>query len=264
MCPCSLSQLLAGVSLLASAALVSGALVSGAPGTQLFAQTQAAPRVTETVFKLSGGEEMLYGISLPAGYDSESNDPRPLILALHPGGRAPYYGSNFMRQIVEPALRGWRAVIVAPDVPARSWANEDSEQAVLALLDDVLENHTIDRARILVTGFSMGGRGTWYMATRHADLFTGAIPVAASRGDDSLDGLGAMPVFIIHSPDDEVVPYGPAEETAGLLAERGHPVQMTRLAGASHYMMGDYVAPLQAAGDWMKERWQAGQVEVGR
>ena len=171
MCPCS-----------RPAALVSGALVSGAPGTQLFAQTQAAPRVTETVFKLSGGEEMLYGISLPAGYDSESSDPRPLILALHPGGRAPYYGSNFMRQIVEPALRGWGAVIVAPDVPAPSWANEDSEQAVLALLDDVLENHTIDRARILVTGFSMGGRGTWYMATRHADLFTGAIRLRRLEG----------------------------------------------------------------------------------
>ena len=252
-------RFLTGVSLLAVAALV-----SEAPGTQLFAQTQAAPRVTETVFKLAGGEEMLYAISLPAGYDGDSNDRRPLILALHPGGRASYYGSNFMRQIVEPALRGWGAVIVAPDVPTRSWANEDSEQAVLAFLNDVLENHAVDRARILVTGFSMGGRGTWYMATRHADLFTGAIPIAASRGDDSLDGLGAMPVYLIHSPDDEVVPYGPAEETALLLAERGHPVQMTRLTGASHNMMGDYVAPLRAAGEWMKEQWQAGEVEVGR
>ena len=59
-------------------------------------------------------------------------------------------------------------------------------------------------------------------------------------------------------------PYGPAEETALLLAERGHPVQMTRLTGASHNMMGDYVAPLRAAGEWMKEQWQAGEVEVGR
>ena len=244
-------RFLAGVSLLTAAALV-----SEVPGTQLFAQTHAAPRVTETVFKLAGGDEMTYAISLPAGYDGDSDDPRPLILALHPGGRARYYGSDFMRGIVDPALHGWRAVIVAPDVPTQSWANEDSEQAVLALLNDVLENHTIDRARILVTGFSMGGRGTWYMATRHADFFTGAIPIAASRGDDSLDGLGDMPVYLIHSPDDEVVPYGPVEETARLLAERGHAVQMIGLAGASHNMMGDYIAPLRAAGEWMKEQWQ--------
>ena len=253
-------RFLTRVSLFASAALVSAALVPGVPGIQLFAQTQAAPDVTETVFELASGDEMRYAISLPAGYDGDSDDPRPLILALHPGGRARYYGSDFMQRIVDPALRGWGAVIVAPDVPTRSWATEGSEQAVLALLDDVLENHTIDRTRILVTGFSMGGRGTWYMATRHAELFTGAIPIAGSRGDDSLDGLGAMPVYLIHSPDDEIVPYGPAAETAQLLAERGHQVQMTRLAGASHYMMGDYVAPLRTAGEWMKEQWQAGEV----
>ncbi len=254
-----LTRFLAGVLL-----LVSGALVSGAPVTQLFAQTPAAPRVTETVFELAGGQEMLYAISLPAEYDGSPNNPRPLILALHPGGRSRYYGSAFMQQIVDPALRGWGAVIVAPDVPARNWANEDSERAVLALLNDVLENHVIDRGRILVTGFSMGGRGTWYLATRHADLFTGAIPIAASRGDDALDGLGTMPVHLIHSPDDEVVPYEPAEETARLLTERGHRVRMIRLAGASHYMMGSYIAPLQAAGEWMTEQWQAGEVEVGR
>ena len=62
--------------------LASGALVSGAPGTQLFAQIQAAPRVTETVFELAGGKDMLCAISLPAGYDGALDDPRPLILAL--------------------------------------------------------------------------------------------------------------------------------------------------------------------------------------
>jgi hypothetical protein len=29
-------------------------------------------------------------------------------------------------------------------------------------------------------------------------------------------------------------------------------------------MMGDYIVTLRAAGEWMKERWQAGEVEVGR
>ncbi len=43
-----------------------------------------------------------------------------------------------------------------------------------------------------------------------------------------------MPVYFIHSPDEEVVLYGPAEDAALLLAERGHQVQMIRLAGASH------------------------------
>ena len=239
-------------------------LLSVVVETRLLAQLSDPPQVTETAFELAGGGEMLYGISIPAGYDGSVDDPRPLILSLHPGGRAPYYGSDFLQSIVEPALRGWEAVIVAPDVPARSWANAESERAVLDLLDEVLESYAIDRARILVTGFSMGGRGTWHFATRHADLFTGAVPMAASRGDDPLEGLGGMPVHLIHSPDDEVVPYGPAEATAQLLADRGHPVQLIRLAGASHYQMGDYVAPLRAAGEWMRKHWRTEEAGVGR
>ncbi len=52
------------------------------PGRSYSPRRKAAPRVTETVFELVGGGEMLYAISLPAGYDGAFDDPRPLILAL--------------------------------------------------------------------------------------------------------------------------------------------------------------------------------------
>ncbi len=224
----------------------------------LLAQTVSRTTMTNTVFRLADGFQMTYGIALPADYEENPDDPRPLVLALHPGGSSPYYGSGFMRGIVEPALRPWRAIIVAPDVPARRWSNERSEEAVLALLDDVMTHHAVDRTRILVTGFSMGGRGTWFLATRHSDFFTGAIPMAASLGDDSLDGLGSMPVHIIHSPEDEVVPFGPAQETADLLRDRDHPVRLISVGGVGHYDMGAYVEPLRVAGEWMWEQWGSG------
>lgn len=232
------------------------ALLWAAPPPRLTAQT-GAPGVTETVLDLEGGGEMRYAISTPPAHQASAQEPRALILALHPGGRSEYYGSWFMQSIVEPALRGWEAVIVAPDVPDERWATERSERAVLALLEDVLSKHSIDRTRILVTGFSMGGRGTWYMATRHPDLFTGAIVMATGPGEGSLESLADMPLYIIHSPDDGVVPYEPVEETALMLAARGYPVQMMRLPGATHDMMGDYVIPLRAAGNWMQDQWQA-------
>lgn len=231
------------------------ALAAWAPTRPLVAQTAPPPRVTETVFELEGGGEMRYAISVPAGYDASSEELRPVILALHPGGRSEYYGSWFMQSIVEPALRDWEGVIVAPDVPDESWATEVSERAVMALLEDVVAEHPIDRSRVLVTGFSMGGRGTWYLATRHADFFTGAVVMATGPGRGSLESLAEMPLYIIHSPDDEVVPYPPVEELARELAERGYPVQMMRLAGADHSMMGDYVGPLRAAGAWIQSQW---------
>ncbi len=218
-----------------------------------WAQPIARPRIDQTVFELPDGRRMTYAIAVPR--DRDPTEPRPLVLALHPGGRAPYYGSRFMWQVVEPALRDWRAIIVAPDVLARRWDNDESENAVLSLLESVLTTHAIDRTRILVTGFSMGGMGTWYFATRHADLFTGAIPMAASRRDNSLDGLGTMPIHVIHSPQDEVVPFGPAAETVEQLRRHGHPVALIEVDGAGHFDMGAYVEPLERAGEWMMERW---------
>ena len=231
------------------------ALLAAAPTLRVSAQAAAPPVVTETVFDLGDGTVMRYAMSTPAGYTPSPERPRPLVLALHPGGRSEYYGSWFMQSIVEPALRDWGAIIVAPDVPDERWASEPSERALLALVHHVVDRHDVDRARVLVTGFSMGGRGAWYMSTRHPELFTGVIVMATGPGDGPLENLSATPLYIIHSPDDEVVPYPPVEEFALRLSARGYPVQMMRLPGANHGMMGDYVAPLTAAGEWMWRQW---------
>ena len=212
------------------------------------------PRVVETTLELPDGSTIRYGIALPDGYDGPGRDARPLVLALHPGGRGEYYGSSFMTSIVEPGLRSWGAVIIAPDVPDRSWAAPRAERAVLALVEHVLDEHSIDRGRVLVTGFSMGGRGAWYFAARHPELFTGTIVMAGSPGEE-VDRLTSTPIYLIHSPDDEVVPFEPVVEAYRTLAARGHPVEMRVLPGAGHYMMGAYVPALRFAGAWMLERW---------
>ena len=79
-----------------------------------------------------------------------------------------------------------------------------------------MRSYNIDRKRVLVVGFSMGGRGTWHMAAQHPDLFTAAIPMAASTRGMTIDQLGRQPTYVIHSREDEVVPFEPAEENAGI------------------------------------------------
>lgn len=197
---------------------------------------------------------LLYGLSIPRGY--VAGQPRPLVLALHPGGeRMPYYGSAFMRQIVLPALNGLDAIVIAPDCPTRSWTDPAAERSVMALIQMVLDSYSIDRRRILVVGFSLGGRGTWFMASRHSDLFTAAIPMAASTGDDPPDRLGTIPTYIIHSRADQVVPFEPAEKNARELERLGRPVHFEALDNIGHFQMGGYVETLRRAGRWVAERW---------
>ena len=200
-----------------------------------------------------------YGISTPGDAspgDLSTAKLRPLVVALHPGGeRVVNYGSRFMAQVVSPALRDLGAIIVAPDCPTRSWGDAVSDRAVMALIDAVRHEYAIDPQRILVTGFSMGGRGTWFMASHHADLFTAAIPMAAPLGDEPVDRLGLIPTYIIHSVDDQVVPFGPAERNARQLETLGRTIRFEELRGLGHYDMGGYVESLRRASRWINERW---------
>ena len=96
-----------------------------------------------------------------------------------------------------------------------------------------MREYTIDRKRVLVVGYSMGGRGTWHMASQHQELFTAAIPMAASTRGLSIDQLGRQPTYIIHSRADEVVPFEPAEEIARDLKKLGRPMWSSRRSTTS-------------------------------
>jgi predicted peptidase len=212
-----------------------------------------APRFEQRAFTTPDGSAMRYGLSVPSDYSASR--PRPLVLALHPGGSAPYYGDGFMRSIFLPGLRDLSPIMIAPDVPGRAWTEPRAEQAVMALVAAILDEFAVDEQRILVVGFSLGGAGTWHLSARHADRFTAAI-VMAGRSEEPLAALARIPTYVIHSRNDEVVPFGQAEERVRALEKMGRPVAFDALAGVSHYAMGSYVDALARGGQWVSERWR--------
>ena len=211
-------------------------------------------RFQRLTFRAPDGTKLLYGRAIPEDYDPRQ--PRPLVVALHPGGeRTPFYGDQFMRQIVLPGLAALDPIMVAPDCPTPAWSDPAADQAVMALIDNVMAEYAIDRRRVLVTGFSLGGSWTWFMSSRHADRFTAAI-VLAGRTNESLEQLAKIPTYIIHSRDDEIVPFAQAEQRAAGLTALGRVVKFEALQGVGHYAMRGYVFALQRAGRWVAERWE--------
>ena len=200
---------------------------------------------------------VLYAVSVPDGYDRKT--PAPLVLVLHPGGqRMPYYGYDFMRRIAEPALRQLRPIMIAPDCPpeSRSWSDAEANTAVMALMEKAMRDYAIDRKRVLVVGYSMGGRGTWHMAATQQALFTAAIPMAASTRGLTIDQLGRQPTYIIHSRADEVVDFEPAKEIAKELKKLGRDIHFEALDDFTHFDMTSYIDALQRAGRWVAGRWK--------
>ena len=215
----------------------------------------AAPGFHQLTFPIPDRAPMSYAILVPRDY--AARQPVPLVLALHPGGvRMPNYGGAFVQQIVAPGLSDLHAIIVAPDCPTRAWTDPIAEQAVIALVERVLHDYSIDRRRVLVTGFSLGGRGTWFLSSRHADLFTAAIPMAGATADDPIESLATIPTYVIHSRDDQVVPFGPSERRARELEKLGRVIRFEALQNVTHFQMGGYIDSLRRAGRWVADRWK--------
>ena len=212
-----------------------------------------APRFQQLTFRTADGAAIRYGLAIPT--DNPPGQLHPLVLALHPGGeKTPYYGDQYMRQIFLPGLGALDPIMVAPDCPTRAWSDPEAEQAVMELIDSVIAKYPIDRHRILVTGFSLGGSGTWFMSSRHADVLTAAI-VMAGRTDESLDRLAKIPTYVIHSRNDEVVPFDQAEQRAAELEHLGRIVKFEALEGVGHFDMRGYLGALERAGRWVTEHW---------
>lgn len=233
--------------------------------------------IQERVMRLDDGKQLRYAIALPNELDSDR--PVPLILALHYGwqGEVPrYYGKGFLQQMIAPAFAELGAVVLAPDCPDSDWHQPLSERALLSLIDLTMSEYSIDADRIVITGFSLGGMGTWFMAAEHPDLFSAAIPMAAppivERPEGPLsslletffdsgevavrEGVDAVPVYALHGSNDEVIPLAPVQRAIERLKGQGNPIEFVVVEGASHYDLSWYVVPLRVAADWLEEVWR--------
>jgi predicted peptidase len=212
-----------------------------------------SPGVHDRTFKLSGSPKTLrYAISVPKGYDGSRSVP--LVLALHYGGSPNGAALGLMRQLVQPGLGELGAVIVAPETLGGPWSTSENEQAALALLDAVQATYRIDTRKTAVTGFSMGGAGTWHFAGKFPDRFRAAVPVAG-RPPQSLEGW-KIPVFAVHSRQDEVVPFAPAETALQTLQKAGVHARFVPLSGISHYETGRFADGLRQAVSWLQDLWE--------
>jgi predicted peptidase len=196
-----------------------------------------------------------YAISIPRNYSPST--PVPLILALHfgvRGGDAAGAGGDLVQILIGPALAELGAIIVAPDSVRGDWSSPENEKAVTALLDTVLAHYSIDKKRVVVTGFSMGGTGSWHFAEKFPERFSAAIPVAG-RPPASASGW-RLPVLAIHSRDDQVVPFDPAEARILELQKAGVNARLIPLTGITHYETYRFKDALRQAVGWLREVWK--------
>jgi predicted peptidase len=124
------------------------------------------------------------------------------------------------------------------------------ELAMQALAQSEKEFHG-DPRRVYLTGLSMGGYGTWYLAGKYPRRFAAIVPICGGiilphRGGDSaaqdskpyVDAAkkigGGTPVWIFHGADDDTVPVTESRRMAEAMKALGGEVHYTEYPGVGH------------------------------
>jgi len=219
-------------------------------------QENAYVSVMDGLPAVDGADPVRYALFVPAGL--EPGRPTPLILALHFGGEpTPTYGRDFVEMLIRPGLGGLGAIIVAPNCPGADWRDPASENAVFKILDAVSRRFPIDARRVAVVGYSMGAAGAYHLGARYPDRFSAVVAISGLPNSSDLAGLTKVPVYAIHSADDEVFPIHEALAIYGELKRQGVSIEADILHGMTHGQTPRFVPALKKAMDWLGRIWKA-------
>jgi len=184
-----------------------------------------------------------YLLYLPSDYDAQQH--YPLMLFLHGAGErgddldlVKLHGPP--KRIEEGADLPF--IIVAPQCPEDHWWYEFNP-ALMGLIDNIIENYAVDTDRVYLTGLSMGGYGSWYLAYENPDRFAAMIPICGGMRwlvdvHRAAERLKSLPIWTFHGEDDPIVPVSQSELMVAALKEVGSDVKFTTYPGVEHNSWG--------------------------
>lgn len=172
----------------------------------------------------------------------DDDTDRPLLIYLHGAGER---GKNFehiychgIPKLIKEGLN-IDAVVLYPQCPAAFiWNNMVKE--LKAIIDSVVAEYKIAKDRILLTGSSMGGYGTWEMAMCYPEMFAAIAPVAGGGVVWRTSKLIKTPVLAYHGDLDDLVPASQSEIMVNTTNRYGGTAELTILKGKGHNDGIDY------------------------
>jgi len=175
-----------------------------------------------------------YLVYLPPEYNTSEETKWPLILFLHGAGER---GDSLNRvkkhgppKLVEEG-KDFEFIIISPQCPARQWW---SAELLNRLLDEVIGKYRVDEERIYVTGLSMGGFGTWDLASEYPQRFAAIAPICGGGHPELAWNMRHLPVWVFHGAKDEVVSIGLSDIMVKSLKKYNNKVKYTVYPEATH------------------------------
>lgn len=181
--------------------------------------------------------KMNYLISVPEDFKCE--EKLPMIIFLHGAGERGMDPQKIMIHGLPPLLNtglNVRAIVLAPQVPDENHVWWHFADEVMELINNIAEEFNADQDKISLTGISMGGFGTWDLATFHPDFFSCIAPVCGGgmswRASDSLKD---MPIRAYHGDIDGAVPLSASVDMVDSINKNGGKAELIILHNVGHF-----------------------------
>jgi predicted peptidase len=182
--------------------------------------------------------ELPYRILIPRHYAAGKR--YPMHIFLHGMGergndneKQLSVGSSYFQK--DSVREKYPAFIVFPQCPlTESWNTEWVAKAVRSLIDTLLARHAINKDKISIGGFSMGGYGVFEIVSQNPSLFEAAVAISGDGDDRKAPSMTKTKWKIFAGKRDEIVPSSKTENMAVALQKAGASVSLVLYPEAGH------------------------------
>ena len=208
--------------------------------------------IHDLVFDTSVGDSMRYSLYLPT--KTPCDGTQVLALVLHYGGQASgFYGHPLLVQLVQPALDTLNAIMVAPVSLGGDWSTIQNELAVLELFAVIEQSYATDCTRRLITGYSMGGAGTWHIVEQHPDYFSAAVAISGFK--PIVAASCKTPIFTLLSRADSIFNPDQLSSLVERLVAAGCNAKANFIDDVDHFTIPAFAPLLTGTIPWLRKIW---------
>lgn len=133
---------------------------------------------------------------------------RPLIIQMHGMNQDAPYQQDKAKW--EPIADTARFVVVFPNGEGKAWdiSGDKDVNFLKAIINEMSSKYGIDKKRVYVSGFSMGGMMSYHAANKMGDMIAAIAPVSGYPiGNPAPASKRTMPIIHTHGTSDDVVNY---------------------------------------------------------
>jgi len=177
-----------------------------------------------------------YLVFTPQGYDPKSAREWPLVFFLHGAGEK---GNDItkVKRSAFPQLAisdgtDFPFIMISPQLAMEAgyWSPDELD----VLFSEIVDTYKVDRSRVIVTGMSLGGNGTWDWAAHSPQYFAAALPICGWGNPSNACRMKGTEIWAFHGDSDLIVNITGTKNMISALRSCGLNPAFTIYPGVGH------------------------------